>query len=44
MACTGNVEESMIEKAWESNIDEVVQKPATVEAVSLILEEILVLS
>ena len=41
VACTGNVEESMIERAWRSEIDEVVQKPASVDVITLILQEIL---
>ena len=41
IACTGNVEESLIQKAWESKMDEIVQKPATVEIMSIILKEIL---
>ena len=43
VACTGNVEETMIERAWRSEIDEVVQKPASVEVISEVLREILLL-
>lgn len=41
IACTGNVEESMIQKAWRSQMDEIVSKPASVEIVSEILKEVL---
>ena len=41
VACTGNVEDSMIEKAWRSKMDEIVQKPASVEVVSEILKEVI---
>jgi CheY-like chemotaxis protein len=37
VACTGNVEESQIKRAWSSKFDEVVAKPVTVQIITTIL-------
>lgn len=37
VACTGNVETSQINRAWESQFDELLQKPATIENLLTIL-------
>jgi CheY-like chemotaxis protein len=41
VACTGNEDESHIEKAWAHEIDEIVQKPANVEVLCQILSEVI---
>lgn len=39
VAVTGNVEDSQIQKTWESLFNELVQKPATVNIIKTILQE-----
>ena len=41
VAVTGNVETSQIQRAWNSQFDEVLGKPATVAILKLILEQVL---
>lgn len=37
IACSGHTEQEYIEKAWRSQIDEVIKKPITVEAAKEIM-------
>lgn len=41
VACTGHTEEEFIKKAWDYQIDEVVQKPCDILILKLILQEII---
>lgn len=41
VACTGHVEEQYINKAWQSEIDEVIPKPVDVESMRAIFETLL---
>ena len=41
VACTGNVENSQVQRAWNSEFDELVQKPATCEVVEAILGQLM---
>ena len=43
VACTGNVENSQVQRAWNSQFDELIQKPATCDVVEAILEQVLAL-
>ena len=42
IACTGHTEEMYINKAWQSQMDEVLAKPARQETIISLLKEILV--
>jgi len=43
IACTGHTEPEYIKKAWAYSMDEVLAKPANIEIVRLILNEIFML-
>jgi CheY-like chemotaxis protein len=43
VACTGNVEQTQLSKAFNSKFDEVVAKPATMKIIQAILQEVIVL-
>ena len=43
VACTGHTEEEYINKAWRYQIDEVLPKPASLQVVKTILDEIVVI-
>jgi CheY-like chemotaxis protein len=43
VAVTGNVEQTQIDKAFNSKFDEVVAKPATINIIKAILKEVIVL-
>lgn len=43
VACTGHTEDAFILKAWSNCIDEIVPKPARVDVVIKILQELLVM-
>ena len=40
VACTGHIEDSFIRKAFEHQMDEVMAKPASIELLEQILEEV----
>ena len=44
VACTGNVESSQIEKAFECQFDEVVSKPANTDLIKAILADIIIIA
>ena len=39
VACTGHTEYAFIQKAWEHQMDEIVEKPANLQVMTRILEE-----
>lgn len=41
VACTGHTEEEFIKKAWESQMDEVLQKPVNILIIQEIMNEII---
>ena len=41
IACSGNCEDSQIQKAWVSKFDELIQKPASVDTHREIFEQVL---
>ena len=43
VACTGNVEQVQIDKAFDSLFDEVVPKPVSVDRIKEILKEVIIM-
>lgn len=39
-ACTGNLEDFQVKKAFDSQFDELIQKPATVQVLTKVLEDV----
>ena len=43
VACTGNVEQLQIDKAFQCGFDEVVAKPVSIDAITEILSEVIII-
>ena len=43
VACTGNVEQTQVEKAFRSGFDELVAKPVSLETIKAILREVIII-